>query len=220
MDVIKKKGIPMTNEYRYIGKSVPRQDSLAVVTGRSEFVGDLKFPDLLHGKVLRSPHAHAKIKEIDTRLAERLPGVEAVITWKTIDDWVFGNPPIFRVLDSKVRYVGDAVALVAAKTEDIAQEALKKIQVTYEVLPAVLDDFEALEPGAPNSMIRYRAIPCRWETRFWVPNPWKGLTWGMWKKVLPRPMWWSMGTVSMTTFPIRSPWNRPVPSLFGKNLKK
>lgn len=139
----------MARTYQYIGKAVARRDAAAVVTGGARYVDDLKFPRLLHGKVLRSPHAHAVIKTIDTRRAEALDGVHAVVTWETIDDWTFGNPPIFRVLDRKVRYVGDAVALVAADTAALAEKALARIEVEYEVLPAVLDDFEAMQPQAP-----------------------------------------------------------------------
>ena len=139
----------MANNYRYIGKAVPRRDGVDVVTGGARYLNDLEFKDLLYGKVLRSPHAHARIKHIDIEAARRLPGVKAVLTWETAPDWRFGNPPIFRVLDRKVRFVGDAVALVAAESEAIAEEALRQIRVTYEVLPAVFDDLEAVKPGAP-----------------------------------------------------------------------
>jgi CO/xanthine dehydrogenase Mo-binding subunit len=138
----------MGQEYRYIGKVTPRKDGIDVVTGRSAFLDDLKFHNLLHGKVLRSPHPHAIIKKIDTRKAEQLKGVKAIITWETVPDWRFGNPPI-RLLDKRVRYVGDAVALIAAETKRIAHEAKRLIDVEYEVLPAVFDDYEAMKSGAP-----------------------------------------------------------------------
>jgi xanthine dehydrogenase molybdenum-binding subunit len=112
-------------------------------------VDDLEFDDLLHGKVLRSPHPHAKIGRIDSGRAQRLEGVKAVLTAKDIPDWKYGNPRIFRLLDRKVRYVGDAVALVAAESVEIAEEAMGLIEVDYEILPAVFDDYEALKPGAP-----------------------------------------------------------------------
>jgi xanthine dehydrogenase molybdenum-binding subunit len=141
--------IGMAKEYRYIGKVTPRKDGRDIVTGGATFLNDLKFSDLLYGRVLRSPHAHAIIKNIDKTKAEALPGVKAVLTWADVPDWKFGNPPIFRVLSQKVRYVGDAVALVAAVTEEIAEEALRFIDVEYEVLHAVYDIEEAMKPDAP-----------------------------------------------------------------------
>ena len=139
----------MGRNYRYLGKPAPRRDAVDVVTGKAQYLGDLKFPNLLHGKVLRSPHAHAVITRIDKNRAEALPGVMAVVTWQDIPDWRGGTPRNVRVLDRKLRYVGDAVALVAATTERIAEEALNLIDVEYEVLPAVFDIDSALKPDAP-----------------------------------------------------------------------
>jgi len=139
----------MANAYRFIGKATPRRDGTEIVTGRSQFLNDIKLPNMLCGKVLRSPHPHALIKKIDKSGAERLRGVEAVLTWEDVPDWRGGTPRYTRILDRKVRYVGDAVALVAAASEDIALEALGLIQVEYEVLPAVFDMEEALKPDAP-----------------------------------------------------------------------
>lgn len=139
----------MGENYRWIGKSMPRRDASDIVTGNAKYLDDLKFQNLLHGKVLRSPHAHANILKIDKSKAEALPGVAAVVTWEDIPDWKGGTPRMVRVLDKKVRYVGDAVALVAATTEQIAEEALKLIDVEYEVLPAVFDIDSALEPEFP-----------------------------------------------------------------------
>jgi xanthine dehydrogenase molybdenum-binding subunit len=136
-------------EYRYIGKATPRKDSAEIVTGGAKFLDDIKFADLLHGKVLRSPYPHALIKRIDKSKAKALKGIKAVLTWDDAPDWKFGNPPIFRILDRKVRYVGDAVALVAAETEEIAEQAINLIEVEYEVLPAVFDIEEALKADAP-----------------------------------------------------------------------
>ena len=138
----------MSEAYRYIGKATPRIDGEEIVTGKAAFLNDLKFQNLLYGKVLRSPHPHALIKKIDVKKAEQVKGVKAVITHETMPDWKNGNPPI-RLLDKKVRFVGDAVALIAAETERIAEEAKKLIEVEYEILPAVLDDYEAMKPGAP-----------------------------------------------------------------------
>ncbi len=139
----------MTEPYRYIGKAMPRKDAKDIVTGRAKFLNDLKMPNMLYGKVLRSPHAHALIKRMDKSKAEKLKGVEAVLTWEDVPDWRGGTPRCTRILDRKVRYVGDAVALVAATSEEIARRALDLIDVEYEVLPAVFEMEEALKPGAP-----------------------------------------------------------------------
>lgn len=133
----------------YIGKNIPRKDGIEIVTGKALFLSDLKIPGLLHGAVLRSPYAHALIKRIDTKKAERAPGVKAVITFKNAPPWKFGTPPIFRMLDRKVRYAGDAVALVAAESEEQAAHALGLIEVEYEPLPVLLDPKEALYEDSP-----------------------------------------------------------------------
>jgi xanthine dehydrogenase molybdenum-binding subunit len=111
---------------------------------------------MLHGKVLRSPYPHAYLREIDATAAEALPGVKSVLTCKKLPDWKTGIPRHVRVLDRNVRYVGDAVALVAAETEEQAWEALERIQVTYEKLPSVYDVEEAIQPQAPQL---YEAFP-------------------------------------------------------------
>ena len=133
---------------RYIGKVTPRIDGLDIVTGKTLFLDDMKFNNLLIGKVLRSPHPHAIIKKIDISSALLVKGVKSIITWETAPDWSCGNPPI-RMLDRKVRFVGDAVAIIAAETERGAEEAKRLIEVEYEILPAVLDDYEAMKPEAP-----------------------------------------------------------------------
>jgi len=142
--------------YRYIGRATPRRDGTEIVTGSARYLNDLKMADMLHGKVLRSPHPHALIMRIDKREAESLPGVRAVLTWEDVPEWRGGTPRNTRILDRKVRFVGDAVALVAATTEAIASQALGLIQVDYEVLPAVFDPEEALKPDAPQL---YQAYP-------------------------------------------------------------
>jgi CO/xanthine dehydrogenase Mo-binding subunit len=126
-----------------------RRDAVDIVTGAAQYLDDVKFQNLLYGKVLRSPHAHAIIEKIDKSKAEALPGVKAVLTWEDNPDWRGGTPRNVPVLDKKVRYVGDAVALVAATTEEIAEQALNLIDVEYQILPAVLDIDSALKPGAP-----------------------------------------------------------------------
>jgi len=139
----------MANTYRFIGKATPRKDGMDIVTGGAKFLNDIKVPNMLYGKVLRSPHPHALIKRVDKSKAEQLKGVQAVLTWEDVPDWRGGTPRSTRVLDRKVRYVGDAAALVAATSEEIARHALGLINVEYEVLPAVFEMEEALKPGAP-----------------------------------------------------------------------
>ncbi len=138
-------------------------DGVEIVTGNAKFLDDLNFSNLLHGAVLRSPHPHAHIKRINKTRARALDGVEAVLTYRDIPNWTSGTPPIFRVLDRKVRYVGDAVALVAAKTKEIAMEACGLIEVEYEVLTPVFDIDEAVKPGAPQlyDQIPGNSLPVR-----------------------------------------------------------
>jgi len=140
-----------------VGKSVPRIDGLGMVTGQTKYAFDVSFPNMLVGKMIRSPHPHAKIISIDTSKAEALPGVRAVITAKDTDNIKFGSNEYFfphtidqMALESeKVRYVGDEIGAVAAIDEEIALQALKLIDVQYEILPSVIDVEEAMKPGAP-----------------------------------------------------------------------
>jgi CO/xanthine dehydrogenase Mo-binding subunit len=130
-----------------VGRAVPRLGLAEKVRGQARYTADLKRPGMLYGRVLRSPHAHARIVRIDTAEAERLPGVHAVLTHRDV--------PQVRIdadllpLDPELRFVGDEVALVAAESEALAEDALRLIRVEYEVLPAVFDAEEALQPGAP-----------------------------------------------------------------------
>ncbi|MCX8117330.1 MAG: xanthine dehydrogenase family protein molybdopterin-binding subunit [Desulfobacterota bacterium] len=139
--------------FSYIGKDMKRIDATSKATGEAHFTADLSLPRMLVGKILRSPHAHARIVSIDTSKAERLPGVKAVVTAKdtTGEKWgVFKYTQDQQFLPTdKVRYVGEEVAAVAAIDEDTALEALSLIEVTYEVLPAVFTIEEAMAPGAP-----------------------------------------------------------------------
>ena len=140
-------------EYHLIGKSVPRVDSVGKATGQSRFAGDLILPRMLVGKVLRSPHPHARILNIDTSRAESLPGVKAIVTGRDTAGEKWGVFPYTRDMQmlqtEKVRYVGDEVAAVAAVDEDTALEALSLIQVDYDILPGVFTIDEALAEGAP-----------------------------------------------------------------------
>ena len=143
-------------EYRHIGKYVPRQDARDIVTGRCVFMEDAKdarFDNLLYCRVLGSPYAHARIKDIDTSKAEEIPGVELVLTYKNLPDWakeyMNGQPAIKPIVDTRVVSVGDAVAIVCAETEDLCRQAIRLIKVEYEQLPAVFDPMKAMEPDAP-----------------------------------------------------------------------
>ena len=139
-------------EYDIIGKSVVREDAVAKVTGQAIYGGDLYKPGMLYGKVLLSTHAHALVRRIDTSAAERMEGVHAVLTAKDIPgDNVYGIAlPDQQVLaEDKVRFCGEPVALVAADDPYLAEEAVAKIQVEYEPLPAVFDPVSALKANAP-----------------------------------------------------------------------
>jgi CO/xanthine dehydrogenase Mo-binding subunit len=168
----------MGADYKYIGKQIKRRDANEIVTGATQYTDDLKFQNLLHGKVLRSPYAHAIIKNIDKSKAEALPGVKVVLTWKDIPDFRGGTPRNVRVLDKKVRYVGDVVALVAATTENIAEDALELIDVEYEVLPAVFDIDQALKPGAPLVWDEFPGNILPGGTPIYGPNCLKGVARG------------------------------------------
>lgn len=148
--------------YKSLGESEKRVDAFAKVTGKAKYSSDYFESDLLIGKVLRSPYAHAIVKSIDTTEAEKLPGVEAVLTYKNVPQGKFptaGHPysldPSHRdvedrsLLTNKARFVGDEIAAVVAVDELTALKALKLIKVEYDVLPFVLDQEEAIKEGAP-----------------------------------------------------------------------
>jgi 4-hydroxybenzoyl-CoA reductase subunit alpha len=143
-------------EYSVVGKGLPRIDGKLKATGEAKYTFDLALPGMLHGRILRSPYPHAKILHIDTRKAEVLPGVKAVITGKDTGPVRFGciDTPRYPADQSplaihKVRYIGEDVAAVAAIDKDTAEEALALIKVEYEELPAVFDPEEAMKEGAP-----------------------------------------------------------------------
>ncbi len=148
--------------FKVLGTRPIRHDGLDKVTGQAKYGADINIAGLLHGKILRSPHAHALIKSIDTSHAMALPGVKAVITSADLP-LLSGRPvdvaegaalnPRFlsnNVLAAdKALYKGHAIAAVAADSPHVAEQAISLIQVEYEPLPAVLDGKEAMEPGAP-----------------------------------------------------------------------
>ncbi|HWZ18682.1 MAG TPA: molybdopterin cofactor-binding domain-containing protein [Ktedonobacteraceae bacterium] len=134
--------------FKYIGAPLPKVDAYAKVTGRALYADDIMLPRMLYGRLLRSPHPHARIIEIDIHRALELPGVLAVITGEDLPQR-FGILPSsqdeYALAIDKVRYVGDPVAAVAAVDPDILDEAIKLIQVEYEILPALMTIEEALE---------------------------------------------------------------------------
>jgi putative selenate reductase molybdopterin-binding subunit len=145
-------------ETAVVGKPETKVDAVKLAKGNPAFVDDIELRGMLHAKLLTSPHAHARILDIDDSAAKSLPGVRAVIHYKNIERIKYAsggqsypNPPPYDQVsfDNKVRYVGDRVAAVAADTLEIAEEAIKLIEVVYEVLPAVFDENEAIKPGAP-----------------------------------------------------------------------
>ena len=134
-------------EYRSVGKSVRKKDSLQLLLGKPVYTEDIA-PDALVVKLLRSPHANAMVKTIDTSKAKKVPGVVDVYTWEDVPDQRFSNAgqtypetsPYDRlIIDRHVRFVGDVVAIVAAENEKAAQTALSRIKVEYDVLEPVLD---------------------------------------------------------------------------------
>jgi putative selenate reductase molybdopterin-binding subunit len=149
---------PAAARHLVVGHSLQKTDGVKLVSGRPCFTDDVHMPGMLIGKILPSPHAHARIKRIDVSKARALPGVHAVLTYKDVprvphttagQSWPEPSPYDTYLLDSKLRFVGDRVAAVAAESREIAEEALRLIKVDYEILPAVLDMEQASKPGAP-----------------------------------------------------------------------
>ncbi len=141
-----------------VGKPEEKVDARKLAMGKPVYAGDLHMEGMLYGALLTSPHAHALIRSIDASRARALPGVHAVLTWQDVPRVKFSSGgqsypqplPYDQVsLDHKVRHVGDRVAVVAAESMEIAQQALELINVEYEVLPAVTDPEAAMQPGAP-----------------------------------------------------------------------
>jgi xanthine dehydrogenase molybdenum-binding subunit len=146
----------MSAKFSTVGQSVPPIYGVEKATGALRFPADINLPNMLWMKILRSPHAHARIVGIDTSVAEKMPGVAAVITHKDVPRVLFGpyQNEIYP-LDEEIRFVGDTVAAVAAKDWNAAEEAVRAIRVTYEVLPAVHDLESAVEPASPGAVLHY-----------------------------------------------------------------
>ena len=114
----------MADELSIVGKYLPRVDAVAKVKGEATYVPDMQLPGMLHAKFLRSPHPHARIVKINTKEAESLPGVRGVLTYKNVPK-VHPRNKLEYLLNETLRYAGDEVAMVAAETKGIAEEALK-----------------------------------------------------------------------------------------------
>ncbi len=140
-----------TRDVRGVGVSIPRPDGPEKVTGRVQYVADLQPKGLLHAKLLRSPHAHARIRSIDTSAAKALPGVRAVITARDIPQLRKKAPTRAHAVLAidRVVFMGQPVAAVAADELAIAEEACDLIKVEYEVLPVAVDPLKSMQPGAP-----------------------------------------------------------------------
>jgi CO/xanthine dehydrogenase Mo-binding subunit len=146
---------------KWIGQNTIRPDGMDKVTGRAQFAADTSMPGMIWGKVLRSPHPHARIKSINTKKAEALPGVKAVVTSKDVVDFPIEKGAVMLGIQDmrwmcrnvmardKALFPGHPVAAVAATTEAIAAEACKLIEIDYEVLPWAIEIDDAIKPDAP-----------------------------------------------------------------------
>jgi xanthine dehydrogenase molybdenum-binding subunit len=146
----------MSASFKVVGTRVPRIDGASLVTGSAKFSNDVILPNMLYGRILKSPYPHANITAIDTSKALALPGVKAVITYKDVPNLTitgsqsapFGTSDRY-ILENIVRHVGDPVAAVAATDPFTAEAALDLINVTYQQLPFVVTATDAVAPGAP-----------------------------------------------------------------------
>ena len=144
-----------TSAPRWVGQRVHRKEDAALLTGRTEFIDDVVLPGMLHCAILRSPFPHARVAKIDTREAEALPGVVAVVTGEDALRW--SHPAVTApdgwgthcIAGHKVRYVGEPVAAVAATSRYVAEDALERIEVDYDPLDPVSDPFAAMQEGSP-----------------------------------------------------------------------
>ncbi|MBE0558119.1 MAG: hypothetical protein IH628_12875, partial [Proteobacteria bacterium] len=133
-----------------IGKSIPRLDAREKVTGQAVYTVDVELPGMLHAAMLRSPRPHARIVDLDVSAAREVPGVRAVVIGRDfpyIHGGMIKDQPFIAI--DRVRYVGEVVAAVAAETETAARDAVARIRVRYEDLPAVFDPKDAVADGAP-----------------------------------------------------------------------
>ena len=146
----------MSEALRTVGQSVPPIYGMEKAAGTVRFPADINFPNMLWMKILRSPHAHARIAAVDTSVAEKIPGVAAILTHRDVPKVLFGayQNEIYP-LDEEVRFVGDTVAAVAAEDWNIAEEATRALRVTYDILPAIQDPEAGVKPDSPNAVLHY-----------------------------------------------------------------
>src|SRR5437764_5386886 len=145
-----------SNQRTWIGKDIKRREDPALLMGTAIYTNDIRLPGMLHAAVLRSPYPHARIVSIDTSAAKKLPGVYAVLTGRDAVEVIdpvpaFCAEPVVEhaIAVEKVRYVGEAVIVVAAESRYIAEDALGLLQIEWESLPPVRDVLEAMKPDAP-----------------------------------------------------------------------
>lgn len=152
----------MSNNLRYVGKDFTPNDVMAKVTGAAKYADDILPDRLLHAKTVKSPYAHARVRSIDTSAAERMSGVEAVVTYEdnvgAVGTSEGGAAPGEPPLDVEPRVFGYPVAAVAAVDEYTAADAVEAIEVDYEVLDHVIDPIESLKPGGPNAALEGNAL--------------------------------------------------------------
>ena len=142
----------MSETHQYIGKPATRVDALEKVLGTARYVGDYRLPGMVYARALRSPLPHARIVRLDVTPALRIPGVlAAIIGDDFVDHGRFGYPvqDMYMLAYQRVRYVGDAIAAIAAETEEALQAGLNAIVIELEPLPGVFDPVAALQPGTP-----------------------------------------------------------------------
>jgi CO/xanthine dehydrogenase Mo-binding subunit len=165
----------MSPAMNVVGRSVPRSDGIGHVTGRTQFTTDRSFPGLLHLKIVRSPLHHARILGVDLSEAERVPGFVRALTHADVPHNVYtilgliGVEPEeeFVLAEDRVRYKGEPIVAIVAESEDAALDAVARVKLDLEELPAVFDVEEALRPGAPivthwgNNTFMYEGHPCR-----------------------------------------------------------
>ncbi len=145
--------------YSVVSQSVPPVFGVEKATGSLRFPSDILLPNMLWMKILRSPHAHAMILEVDTAEAEKIPGVVSIITHRDVPKVLFGPyKNELYALDEELRFVGDAVAAVAAEDWNIAEEALRAIKVKVERLPMIFDPEAAADPEAPIAVLHLPVI--------------------------------------------------------------
>ncbi|HUV28418.1 MAG TPA: molybdopterin cofactor-binding domain-containing protein [Anaerolineales bacterium] len=151
-----------------VGKSVPRRDGMGHVTGKTVFVNDISFPDMLYLKMVRSPVPHANIVDLDFSESEKVQGFVRALTYRDVPKNIYtiltligvGPDEEYVLAEDKVRYIGEPIAAIIAETEEAAMEAVSKVRLNLEELPAVFDVEEALKPEAP--------ILKEWGTNYFV----------------------------------------------------